>query len=106
MYSIKITELAAQMLRSIESNARTQILAKIERLRDEPKLQGKALLGPLREFRAVRAAGQRYRIVFQIRDELVLVVVVAVGIRKTGDKKDIYELMKRFVRTGILKGDG
>jgi len=106
MYRITITELAAQMLRSIEATARSQIIAKIDQLKDEPKLLGKALVGPLKEFRSVRAAGQRYRIIYRIESEEIVVLVVAVGIRKSGDKKDIYELMKKFVRTGILKKDG
>ncbi len=33
-------------------------------------------------------------------------IVVAVGIRKAGDKKDIYELMKKLVRTGIVEING
>ena len=105
MYKIKITELAAQMLRGIESNARNQIIAKIDQLKGEPKLIGKALVGPLKDFRSVRAAGQRYRIIYRIEDEAIIVLVVGVGIRKSGDKKDIYELMKKFVQTGILRED-
>ena len=94
------------MLRTIESNARSQIISKIDQLAMEPKLLGKPLVGPLKEFRSVRAAGQRYRIIYQVKDETILVLVVAVGMRKAGDKKDIYELMKKFVKTGILGKDG
>jgi mRNA interferase RelE/StbE len=32
--------------------------------------------------------------------------VIVVGIRKAGDKKDIYELMKKLIRTGIVENDG
>jgi mRNA interferase RelE/StbE len=28
---------------------------------------------------------------------------VAVGMRKSGDKKDIYELMKKYIKTGLLE---
>jgi len=106
MYRIQLTELAAQMLGSIESNSRSQIIAKIEQLKSDPKLLGKNLVGPLKEFRTVRAAGQRYRIIYRIEEEQVIVLVVAVGIRKSGDKKDIYELMKKFIKTGIVGKDG
>ena len=94
------------MLGSIESNSRSQIIAKIEQLKSDPKLLGKNLVGPLKEFRTVRAAGQRYRIIYRIEEEQVIVLVVAVGIRKSGDKKDIYELMKKFIKTGIVGKDG
>lgn len=106
MYRIKLTEVAVQMLRGIEATARNQIITKIDQLKDEPKLLGKALVGPLKDFRSVGAAGQRYRIVYQIQEEMIIVVVVAIGIRKSGDKKDIYELMKKMVKTGIIKKDG
>jgi mRNA interferase RelE/StbE len=106
MYKIKITALAAQMLRDIEATARNQIVAKIEQLKEEPELLGKPLVGPLKDYRSVRAAGQRYRIIYQVHKETILVIVVAVGIRKSGDKKDIYELMKKLVKTGILGKDG
>ena len=94
------------MLHGIEATARTQIIAKIDQLKEEPKLLGKPLVGPLKEFRSVRAAGQRYRIIYKIEEEAIIVLVVAVGIRKAGDKKDIYELVKKLVKTGILKKDG
>ncbi|WP_018526209.1 MULTISPECIES: type II toxin-antitoxin system RelE family toxin [Alkalispirochaeta] len=106
MYKIKLTELATQMIKSVEATARTQIIRKIEQLKEEPALMGKPLLGPLKGFRTVRAAGQRYRIVYRVEDTQVVVIVVAVGIRKSGDKKDIYELMKKLVNTGIVEKDG
>jgi len=106
MYSIRLTELATQMIKSVEATARSQIIRKIEQLKDEPTLMGKPLLGPLQGFRTVRAAGQRYRIVYRVEDTEIVVIVVAIGIRKAGDKKDIYELMKKLVNTGIIEKDG
>lgn len=106
MYRIQLTVLAAQMIESFEATARRQIIRKIEQLKDAPALLGKPLVGPLKEFRSVRAAGQRYRIIYRIEEERVVVIVVAVGIRKAGDKKDIYELMRKLVKTGIVERDG
>lgn len=105
MYRIKLTEVSAQMLRTIETRARNQIISTIDKLKDEPNQMGKPLVGPLKDFRSIRAAGQRYRIIYQVQEEAILVVVVAVGLRKSGDKKDIYELMKKLVKTGILNKD-
>lgn len=106
MYRITLTELAAQTLKRLEATARNQIIRKIEQLEQDPALLGKPLSGPLKGFRSVRAAGQRYRIVYRIEDERIVVIVMAVGIRKAGDKQDIYELMKRLVKTGIVESDG
>ena len=106
MYKITLTERAAQTLKSLESKARSQIIRKIEQLGDNPAQMGKPLVGPLKEYRSVRAAGQRYRIIYRIEEKQVVVIVVAVGIRKAGDKKDIYELMKKLVKTGIVERDG
>ena len=94
------------MLRDIEATARKQIVAKIEQLKEEPELLGKPLVGPLKEYRSVRAAGRRYRIIYQVHKETIVVIVVAIGMRKSGDKNDIYELMKKLVKTGILGKDG
>jgi len=106
MYKIKLTEVASKMLLGIESTARKQIIAKIDQLADEPLLLGKSLLGPLKEYRSVRAAGQRYRIIYKVIESNIVVIIVAVGIRKAGDRKDIYELMKKYIKTGILGKDG
>ncbi len=103
MYRIKLTKTAADLLSKIDKGSQKQIINKIEELKDEPLKKGKALKGNLFEFRSIRAAGQRYRIVFQVKNEELIVIVVAVGIRKDGDKKDIYNLLKKFVNLGIIE---
>jgi mRNA interferase RelE/StbE len=102
MYEIKLTKIAAQNLGKFDPGTSRHILAKLESLKAEPVLMGKALEGPLKEFRSVRAAGQRYRIIYKIIDEEVIVIVIAVGVRKEGDKKDIYQLMKKYLKTGLI----
>jgi len=103
MYKIKLTELATENIRKIDINAQKQIINKIEALREEPLLLGKALKGSLKEYRSIRAAGQRYRIIYKVIETEIIIIIVAVGMRKDGDKKDIYELMKKYIRTGLLK---
>ncbi|MBN2652579.1 MAG: type II toxin-antitoxin system mRNA interferase toxin, RelE/StbE family [Spirochaetales bacterium] len=102
MYKIKLTKIAAENLSQIDSSTRKQIINKIELLKSEPNLLGKSLKGPLADFRSLRAAGQRYRIIYKIVEQEVIVIGVAVGLRKDGDKKDIYQLMKKFVKIGLL----
>lgn len=105
MYSIKLTKIAAENIQKIEKKSRKKIINKISQLKDEPLLLGKALQGPLKEYRSVRAAGQRYRIIYQVLENEIIVIVVAVGIRKAGDKKDIYELMKKYIKVGFIESD-
>ena len=105
MYNIKLTKIAAENIQKIEKKSREKILSRISQLKDEPLLLGKALKGPLKEYRSIRAAGQRYRIIYQVLENEIIVIVVAVGIRKTGDKKDIYELMKKYIKVGFLEID-
>ncbi len=59
-------------------------------LRQEPLQKGKPLQGELAGYLSVRAVGQRYRIIYQVHEQCVRVLVVAVGIRKQGDTRDIY----------------
>ena len=79
-----------------------KIINKIEDLKEDPLKRGKQLKGNLSELRSIRAAGQRYRIIYKVVNDELIVIVVAVGIRKDGDKKDIYNLMKKYIKLGLL----
>jgi len=61
------------------------------------------LIGELAGFRSVRAAGQRYRIVYRVERRETTVLIVAVGRRRSGDKGDIYELARKLLRQGLLR---
>jgi mRNA interferase RelE/StbE len=86
-----------------DRRVREKIAQVINRLTEEPEKQGKALLGEMAGFRCIRAVGQRYRVIYTIRDLEVLVIVVAVGIRREGDRDDIYRLAKKLLKLGLLK---
>ncbi len=102
MFKIKLTKIAAENLKKIDQRTLGQIISKIDSLKEEPTLQGKSLRGLLKEFRSIRAAGQRYRIIYKVINEEIIVIIVAVGIRKEGDKKEIYELMKKYIKAGLI----
>ena len=68
------------------------ILRRVLELRREPLKQGKPLRGVLKNYRSVRAAGQRYRIVYQVAVQAGQVIILVIGIRKAGDKRDAYVL--------------
>lgn len=102
-WKILLTPTALKLLADIsDRRIREKIGAVIDRLAEDPEKQGKALLGELSGFRSVRAVGQRYRIIYQLRGNEIIVVVVAVGIRRDGARDDIYTLAKKLLRLGLL----
>lgn len=103
-YGIEITPVALEMLKRMKDRRIVrQIVQRIDRLGDDPEKQGKPLLGELSGYRSVRAAGQRYRVIYRIQDTSVIVVIVAVGIRKEGDKKDIYKLVQKMIQLNLIE---
>jgi mRNA interferase RelE/StbE len=81
---------------------REKIIETIDGLAEEPEKKGKPLAAELDGYHRVRAVGQRYRIIYRIDNEKVIVMVVAAGIRKEGDRKDIYTLAKKLIRARLL----
>jgi mRNA interferase RelE/StbE len=76
---------------------------RIDGLAVDPELQGKALLGELKGHRSLRAAGQRFRIVYRVHRAHVEVLVVAIGRRAEGSREDIYRLAQRLLRLRLLE---
>lgn len=102
-WKILFTEQAQDHLQNIkDSRIRAQISKRIDALADDPEKQGKLLGDGLFELRSVRAVKERYRIIYRIKKEEIIVLIVAIGIRKEGDKKDIYALTKKLARLGLL----
>lgn len=102
-FRIFLTPTAMKLLSEIsDRRIREKIVVVVDRLIEEPDKQGKALLGELSGFRSIRAVGQRYRVIYKVRHEEILVVVVATGIRKDGAKADIYNLAKKLFKVGLL----
>ncbi len=97
-YRVELTPLALEMIEAIQDKREQQgIIERLQKLKLEPIQQGKPLTGNLKGFYSLRAMGQRYRIVYQVKTEQILVVVVGIGRRKEGDKKDIYTLLKKLL---------
>ena len=99
--SIEITDTATEMLTGVRDRRIRQLLAsRIDRLAIEPEKQGQPLGGELAGRRSCRAVGQRYRIIYRIGETAV--VVLAVGLRRSGDRDDVYALSERLARLGLL----
>jgi mRNA interferase RelE/StbE len=67
----------------------------------EPDKQGKMLVKELSGFRSIHTAG-RYRIIYKVEKQTVIVYILAAGIREQGDKKDIYQITKKLLKAGLL----
>jgi mRNA interferase RelE/StbE len=59
------------------------------------KSRVKPLGRELRGMYSVRAVGQRYRVIYRIDSGVLVVLVVGVGIRRVGDKKDAYSKISK-----------
>jgi mRNA interferase RelE/StbE len=101
-YRIFITDTCLSLIEKIpDKKIQRPILGRIKKFSDEPDKQGKKLVEDLSGFRSVHAAG-RYRVIYRIDRQTVIIYVLAVGIRKEGDKKDIYKIAKKLLNAGLL----
>jgi mRNA interferase RelE/StbE len=83
-YRIEVTHAAVRQLRRLDPSARRRVQAAIELLAEHPRPSGaKKLVGGDGEWR-VRTGD--YRIVYEVHDDVLLILVVAVGHRR-----DIYQ---------------
>lgn len=101
-FGIELTPTARELLQAVaDRRIRRKIASKIDALAHEPEKQGKPLIGELSGFRSVRAVGQRCRIIYRVDRGRVVVFVVAVGLRREGDRADIYALAQKLIRLGL-----
>ncbi len=95
-FKVGVTPVARDMIAKIKNPERKTILNKIRGLENDPEKQGCPLTGDLSEYRSLHVAG-RYRAIYRVKRSEIEVLVIAVGIRKEGDKSDIYVLVKKLL---------
>ncbi len=102
-WRIIMLPIAEKLLAEIsDRRIRESIARRITQLEDEPEKQGKPMEKEFSGYRSIRAVGQRYRIIYKVEEERVVVLIVALGIRREGDKKDVYERAKRLKQSGFF----
>lgn len=102
-WQIMFTPEAQAMMDAIKDRrVKQKIAERIDKLAEDPLKQGKALGAELTDLYSVRAASQRYRIIYSLDGEKILILIVGVGIRREGSKTDIYALAKKLVRLGLV----
>jgi len=99
-HRIVLTDQAQDDLGSIRNPViREQIVKRINTLSTNPDA-GKPLRGNLAGYRSLHAARKRYRIIYRIVKNKVLVIVITIGIRKGNDFGDVYRSLQRMVKRG------
>jgi len=102
-WKILVTPAALEMIKGIgDRRVRRLVSDAVSSLSENPGIKGKPLTGELAGYRSVRAAGQKYRVIYRVERERVVVVVVAVGRRREGDRRDIYELARKLFKQELL----
>jgi mRNA interferase RelE/StbE len=102
-YQVIVAPLALRALKEIrDRRERRKLQERIDQLASEPEKQGKALGDELTGMRSVRALGQRYRIVYKVLKDRVLVYVLWLGRRREGSRDDVYAVAKKLIRWQIL----
>ena len=102
-YRIVLTPTALKLLETIpDRRIQEKIRDRIDGLAHDPERQGKPLKGELARLRSLRAAGQRYRVLYWVDRGRVFVIVAAVGLQKEGDRNDIYRLAQKLIRLGLI----
>lgn len=103
-YAIEIAPTGFASLRAIGDK---KILRAIDQaiggLASDPQEQGKALTAPLQEVRSLRAARDRYRILYRVDPRHKVVSILLVGARKAGKDEDVYAVARRLLR--VLQGE-
>ena len=102
-YVIYIGPEAVEQLKELRDRRIVGLLAsRVRGLRENAHLQGRPLADELTGLRSVRAVGQRYRIVYEVQREAGRVTVLTFGIRREGDKQDVYKVAERLRRRGFI----
>jgi mRNA interferase RelE/StbE len=111
---LRWTTTAKESLAKLPKKVRRGLLDKANELRDSSDPAGchKPLIGPLQGF--YRICYSRYRLIYSVEHEKlangdtlqrIVLKFIAAGIRKEGDKKDIYRLALRLLELGIIEPD-
>lgn len=99
-YKVQLTRTAVKTIKEIEQSERRQVHDKIGELTEDPEKRGKPLVGELKGYRSIPTSG-RYRIIYQVDKRKRVATILGAGIRKEGDKHDIYVLAKRLIKMGL-----
>lgn len=96
-YQVRITKYCAQQIRGLPKSAREKAVNKLRLLDAAPEQRGKPLLGQLKGLYTIPLAG-RYRGIYRIDKDDLVVFVLTVGIRREDARDDVYVVAERLFR--------
>jgi mRNA interferase RelE/StbE len=80
-YEVRFSKTAEKQFRSLPVQVQLQLKSKIDGLSIDPKPHGAKLLKGIRDLFRIRVGD--YRIIYQVLDDELLVLIVKIGDRKT-----------------------
>jgi mRNA interferase RelE/StbE len=83
-YELAFVDAALKEWRKLDSNIREQFKKKLAERCENPRVPSAKLSGSKDRYK-IKLRGAGYRLVYEVRDSEILVVVVAVGKRERGD---------------------
>lgn len=83
-YELGFVEAALKEWRKLDSNTRTQFKKKLAERCDNPHIPSARLSGSTNRYK-IKLRGVGYRLVYEVREAQILIVVVAVGKRERGE---------------------
>jgi mRNA interferase RelE/StbE len=88
---VEVTPAAERDIRKLDPHVRSHVSRDILRLEENPRPQGvEKMAAKEKLYRVYVGPGKNYRAIYQIRDEVLLVLVV-----KVGDRKEVYRRITR-----------
>jgi mRNA interferase RelE/StbE len=88
-YRIEVTPRALKDLKALPKRERQRVAEQIDALKADPRPTGCRKLKGREDFYRIRVGS--YRVVYQIENEILLILIVRVG-----DRKEIYEIIRRL----------
>lgn len=92
MYAIELKPQAREFIENQTKKVQRQLVRKIESLQKDPRPSNSKLLDSTKKIYRLRSGD--YRIVYQIKDKRLLVLVA-----KVANRKDVYKNLGRFLKT-------
>ncbi|OHB78021.1 MAG: hypothetical protein A2Z25_05000 [Planctomycetes bacterium RBG_16_55_9] len=96
MYTVRLKPQAQKFIEGQSKKVRRQLIQRIEALQEYPRPPASKCLDAHKKIYRVRSGN--YRILYQIKDKELLVIVA-----KAGDRKDIYNNLKALLQS-LSKG--
>jgi len=86
---IEVTPRARKDLKALPAREKQRVAEQIDALRTDPRPTGHKKLKGREDFYRIRVGN--YRVVYQVEDEVLLILIIRIG-----DRKEIYEIIRRL----------